>query len=103
MMLPDRFVLKPGESTTLEMYRCPNCFSAFGQVLTVAGPKFCPACGAIFGLDLPCTIVDLLKVIDTCAPTELNTIGAPIPKDNSREWPLWVWIELARKFLRGAK
>jgi hypothetical protein len=102
-MEPKHFILAPEHSLELELFACPNCSVCFGQERTVAGPRFCPACGSIFGMDLPCTVVDLLKLIkliDEIAP-EVNTVDAKMPNDGTG-FPLWVWISMARKFLRGA-
>lgn len=75
-MQPTPFLLGPGKTLAIEIYRCPNCSVGFGQERTVAGPKYCPACGAIFDAVVESTVPDLLRVVaaicaDNSGPKEI--------------------------------
>jgi len=72
MRKPSPFLLAPGETLSLEVYRCPNCSVAFGQERTVAGPRHCPACGAAFG-DETATI--------NCTPEQLARLASAVKID----------------------
>ncbi len=67
-MDPKPLLLEPGCTLSLEIYRCPNCSVGFGQERTVAGPKFCPACGLLFGVVQHIRVQDLLTLIDASVP-----------------------------------
>jgi transcription initiation factor IIE alpha subunit len=79
MRKPVPFLLPPGATLSIALYRCPNCSVAFGQETTVAGPRHCPACGAAFGEEtatLNCTPEQLARLASNLKmdPTELHKI-----------------------------
>lgn len=73
-MTPTPFILPPGQTLSIDLYRCPNCGVGFGQESTVAGPRHCPACGAAFGEETA-TI--------NCSPEQLARLAAACKMDPS--------------------
>ncbi len=72
MRKPIPFLLPPGETLSIELYRCPNCSVGFGQERTVAGPRHCPACGASFGEDTATL---------NCSPEQLARLASALKMD----------------------
>lgn len=74
MEKPVPFLLAPGETLSIALYRCPNCSVGFGQETTVAGPRHCPSCGAAFG-DKTATV--------NCSPEQLARFASALKMDPS--------------------